>query len=234
MTALLLGILGGFFLSVPPGPLSISVTKQGLGGDFRAGINVVLGAALMDVVYCLLSTFATSAIVVALSALVMGNPWFPLAFQMLCVVVLVVLGVRYLTPKRSDEARTLSTRKEEAQEQRAVQMGHSSPFFVGILIAVTNLATPTFIPSIVAFVGYLHANQWLPRGAVNNMIFSVGFGLGTTLWFFIFLRLLMHFRHRLSAGFVASMYRFAGTSLLFFAVVLIYYLFTSTSWTTLL
>lgn len=230
LATILLGIAGGFVLSIPPGPLAIAVTKQGIEGSFRAGMTLVFGAALMDVVYMLMSTFASSAIVQALEKLIKQTLWFPVLFQIACIVLLLYLGIRYFTPDRCEKATNENEKAERAQEERARKMGHATPFFIGLLIAVTNLATPTFLPSMIAFVGLLHGGGWLQRGMLPSVLFSVAFGMGTLLWFFCVLRILMRYRKSISGNFVQNIYRFAGGTLITFAAVIAYHTVTTTQW----
>lgn len=230
LATILLGIAGGFVLSIPPGPLAIAVTKQGIEGNFRAGITLVFGAALMDVVYILLSTFASSAIVQALERLIKETQWFPVLFQIACIVLLLFLGIRYFTPARCEQVTSEDEEMERAQEARARKMGHATPFFIGVLISVTNLATPTFLPSMIAFIGFLHGSGWLHRGVLPSAVFSVAFGLGTLLWFFCVLRILIRFRKSISGNFVQNIYRFAGGTLIIFAAVIAYHTVTATEW----
>ena len=233
-SAIIFGLAGGLILSIPPGPLSLAVTRQALGGFFRSGFLIVLAAAMMDIVYMLIATFASSAIVVTLSGLVNGSTWFPLLFQIACVIVLLYLGISYLTPEKREAQATANEAREQKQEARARQMGHTSPFFIGLLIAITNLASPTFLPSMIAFIGFLQANRWLGHAASDNVLFSAGFGVGSTIWFFAVIRTLIHFRSRLSESFLTGIYRFAGGSLLLFAAVIAYHVATTTPWKTML
>jgi threonine/homoserine/homoserine lactone efflux protein len=230
----LLGIGGGFVLCIPPGPLAIAVTKHGVEGHFRPGLMLALGAALMDVVYILLSTFASSAIVLALQQLIKETVWFPLLFQIACIILLLFLGIRYSTPEQREKATQQSEKAELAQEERARELGHATPFFVGILIAVTNLASPTFLPSMITFVGFLHGTGWLQRGVLPSVFFSVGFGMGTLLWFFCVLRVLLRFRKSISQNFVSNIYRFAGATLIAFAAIIAYHAVTATEWSHLM
>ena len=80
IAALGLGALLGFVMSIPPGPISIAVIKQGINGDTRAGGLIGLGAAGVDVLYALLAVFASSAIVGALETFFAGHPWYLLFF----------------------------------------------------------------------------------------------------------------------------------------------------------
>ncbi|MBI4535860.1 MAG: LysE family transporter [Ignavibacteriae bacterium] len=234
VAAILLGIVGGFVLSIPPGPLAVAVSKQGLEGHFRPAFLIALAAAIMDVFYILIAAFASSAIIVALRDLVNSNGWFLLVFQILCVGVLLFLGIRYFRQKkpRPEEARFI--RREEEQEQRARQMGHPTPFFIGLLIAVTNLATPTFIPSMIAFVGYLQANGLLSHDVGVKVLFSLGFGVGTSLWFVVFLRILIKHRAKFSTSMLDIIFKFAGATFILFAALITYNVIITTEWSTLL
>ncbi len=230
LATILLGIAGGFILCIPPGPLAVAVTKRGIEGDFRGGLMLLLGAALMDIVYILVATFASSAIVLALQQLIKETQWFPVLFQIACIILLLFLGIRYFTPERVEKAATKSEKTELLQEERARKMGHATPFFTGVLIAITNLASPTFLPSLIAFVGFLHADGWLHRGVLPSVFFSVGFGMGTMFWFLIVLRILLKYRKSIPKNFVLNIYRFAGGTLITFAAVIAYHTVTTTEW----
>ncbi len=230
ISSLLIGIVGGFVLSMPPGPISLAATRQVLRGFFVTALKIVLAAALMDVVYMLVATFASSAIVVTISKMVSESLWFPLIFQVLCVGVLVFLGVTFLLPEKRQHEEEIEERRELRQEERAKRMGHSSPFSLGLIMAVTNLASPAFLPSMIAFVGFLQANRWLRYSVEDNLLFSLGFGTGTFIWFFTALRLLYFFRTKLSDNFINWIYRFAGGTMLLFAAAVALHVALGTDW----
>ena len=230
ISSLLIGIAGGFVLSMPPGPISLAATRQVLGGYFTTALKIVIAAALMDVVYMLGATFASSAIVVTVSRLVSESIWFPLVFQIVCVGVLVFLGVTFLLPEKRQHEEEIEERREKRQEERAKRMGHNSPFTLGLIMAITNLASPAFLPSMIAFVGFLQANRWLMYSVEDNLLFSVGFGTGTFIWFLTVMRVLYYFRTRLSDTFINWIYRFAGGTMLLFAAAVALHVVFGTDW----
>ena len=234
LTALLLGIILGFTLSIPPGPLSVAVTKKCLQGHTIPAFMTGLGAAAMDICYNLIAAFASSAIVVTLSNLFVHNRWLSLLFQILCVIVLVVLGIRYIREKHDVMHDRALIEKDEAQEEKAKKLGHGSPFFVGVLIAFTNLASPTFLPSMIAVISYLHAEGLLGQNIDANVLYSVGFGFGTTIWFVVLLQLLVKHRRKLSPNFITSIYRFAGGTFILFALALAYNITVNMNWASIL
>jgi threonine/homoserine/homoserine lactone efflux protein len=81
VTALLVGLVVGFVLAIPPGPLAIACISQALAGQARESVALALSASAMDIGYALLAAFASSALVGALRGLVTDNAWYLLAFQ---------------------------------------------------------------------------------------------------------------------------------------------------------
>jgi arginine exporter protein ArgO len=81
VTALLVGLVVGFVLAIPPGPIAIACLSQALAGQAREGLALALSASAMDIGYALLAAFASSALVGALRGLVTDNAWYLLAFR---------------------------------------------------------------------------------------------------------------------------------------------------------
>ncbi len=232
LTALLLGIVIGFALSIAPGPITVAFMKKALAGNYMPAFMVGLGAAAMDVVFNLLAAFASSAIVITLSNLFIQNRWLSLLFQIISIIILIVLGIRYYRQKHVPTDKELSV-KEEKQEATAKQYSRGSPFFLGVILAVTNLATPTFFPSMVAAVSYLHAEGFLIRSIGANVLYATGFGLGAVIWFSILLRFFKKHHTRISDGFINTMFKTAGVTLLLCAGLLAYNVLQSTNLATL-
>ncbi|HEX9658044.1 MAG TPA: LysE family transporter [Bacteroidota bacterium] len=228
---LVIGLATGFILALPPGPLAVAVMRKGLEGRFRAGLQVALGAVVMDCLYALIATFASSRIVVWITGLVAASAWFLLSFQIVCIVILIVLGVRYV--KHRHTTTEPFEEREKAQEVRAEQMGYSSPFLLGIIIALTNLAIPTLIPSLVGVVGFLHSNKLLTPKATSHIFFSLGFGFGTGVWFTILLQIIHRHHQKINHNVMNGIFRFAGGTFLLFAAVMTVMVFTKTEWSAL-
>lgn len=231
--ALLLGVLSGIVLSIPPGPLSAAVTKHSVSESFQSGFMVALGGAVMDIIYVMIAAFASSAIVTTVINLVTANGWILLGFQIACILALIVMGIRYLRHKQDPAEESHILKVEETQEANARRLGYSSPFFVGILIAVANLASPMFIPSMISVVSYIQANGLFHRNAGDNVAYAFGFGIGTTCWFTLMVSVLVKYRSKFSMNVLANIYRFAGGTFIVCACLLTYHVVMSTDWSLL-
>ena len=233
LSSLVLGVILGFALSIAPGPIAVAFMKKAVVGEFRPAFMLGLGAATMDILFNLLAAFASSALVVQLSNLFQQNRWLSLLFQIACVIVLIVLGIRYSRQRHIIAEERHVMEQEAEQERRATKLSHGSPFFLGVMLAITNLATPTFFPSMVAAVSYLHAEGFLMRDMGSSVLYALGFGIGTTVWFIILLRFFAKHRTKLSPGFINTMFKVAGATFLAFAAFLVYNVASSTLWSRL-
>jgi threonine/homoserine/homoserine lactone efflux protein len=227
VTALLVGLVVGFVLAMPPGPVAIAILRQALAGQAREGVAMALGAAAMDIVYAFLAGWASSALVESLQGAVSDHTWGLLAFQGACIVVLVVCGLRYLrTPVREVAAHT-------SQEAETRIRGVSSPYLLGVLLALPALASPTFLPSLIFLMGVVQARGWVGHDVGERALYAVGFGTGSALWFVLLLRTLTPLRARLGPQVLPRLSRVAGGALLLCAGILMYHLMTATPWTRL-
>jgi threonine/homoserine/homoserine lactone efflux protein len=226
VTALLVGLVVGFVMVMPPGPIAMACMRQALAGQTREGLALVLGAAVMDSGYALLAAFASSALVEALWGLVLHHAWALLAFQGGCIVVLVVLGLRSC---RSTTPGDAARARPEAQDR---PRGDASPYLHGVLIALTNLASPTFLPSLIFAMSLVHVRGWVGHAVGDHVMYALGFGVGGALWFVLLLRTLTHLRAKVSPTVMPMIERVAGGMFLLFAGMLTYHLVT-TAWSQL-
>ena len=227
VTALLVGLVVGFVLAMPPGPIALACITHALAGQARSALALAIGAAAMDTLYALLAAGASSTLTVSLGALVTDNAWSLLAFQGGCIVVLAVLGLHYV--RTATPAGAAHARKEEAQGEQAPPPGSSSPYLLGVLLALTNLASPTFLPALILVMGFVHARGWVGHTVGGNALYAVGFGAGAVLWFSLLLWVLTTLRTKIAPQVVPLLSRVAGGILLLFAVMLTYHLVMATA-----
>jgi cytochrome c biogenesis protein CcdA len=151
-------------------------------------------------------------------------------FQVACILVLLVMGIRYMRHKQDPGEETKFLKLEETQEAKAQRLGYSSPFFLGVLIAVANLASPMFIPSMISVVSYIQANGLLDHNAGDNVAYAFGFGIGTATWFGMVARILVRYRTKFSTAVLSNIYKFAGGTFLLCGFLLAYHVIMSTDW----
>ena len=229
--ALLVGVVVGFGLSIPPGPVAIAVMRQALEGHPRSGLQLGLGASTMDTLYALSALFASSAFLLPLRNAFTGTPWLLLLFQGVCIATLLVLGTRYFTANAVQVA--ANAQQVLAHEERVHRLGFTSDYLMGIFISLTNLANPTFLPSLIAVAGFVHAKGFVDASFAQSAMYALGFGSGAALWLLVVLRTVYTLRAKLSVHVITRLYQFAGWSFILFAAILTYYVVVRTEWSEL-
>jgi threonine/homoserine/homoserine lactone efflux protein len=224
VTALLVGLMAGFVLAMPPGPIAIAMLRQALAGQARAGVAMALGASVMDSVSAGLAGWASSALVASFLGTMRDHAWGLLAVQGGGIVVLVGCGLRYLqTPAREVPV-------QARQEAQARTRSAASPFLLGVLLALAALASPTFLPTLILLTGVVQARGWVGNDVGAHIGYALGFGTGSALWFVLLLRTVTPLRARLSPQVLPRLSRVAGGALLLCAGILTYHLVTVTPW----
>lgn len=231
LLALLFGTLLGFVLAIPPGPVAVAVLKSGLDGNQARGLKIGLGAVVMDILYCVIIMLAMGAIQVAASSFADNYPVAVMGFKISCVVGIVAYGFYSLKRNQPPAAKVDANASESSFVERIKSHG---PFFIGVGIAIANLANPTFIPALWATTTYVFYSMNVVQATLTNVVlFSFGFGLGTYAWVYIFLRLIIHYRNRMSTVFIDRLHKFAGLTLIGFGTLLGIRVFAATKWSEL-
>jgi putative LysE/RhtB family amino acid efflux pump len=227
VTALLVGLVVGFVMVMPPGPIAMACMRQALAGQTKEGLALGLGAAVMDSGYALLAAFASSALVEALWDMMMHHAWALLAFQGGCIVVLVVVGLHYCRSSRHGGA------ARARPEARGRLHGDVSPALSGVLLALTNLANPMFLPSLIFVMSLLQVRGWVGHAVGDHIMYALGFGGGAALWYVLLLRTVTHLRAQFSPTVLPMLARVAGGVLLLCAGLLTYTVVMTTAWSRL-
>jgi putative LysE/RhtB family amino acid efflux pump len=227
VTALLVGLVVGFVMVMPPGPIAMACMRQALAGQTKEGLALGLGAAVMDSGYALLAAFASSALVEALWDMMMHHAWALLAFQGGCIVVLVVVGLHYCRSSRHGGA------ARARPEARGRLRGDVSPALSGVLLALTNLANPLFLPSLIFVMSLLQVRGWVGHAVGDHVLYALGFGGGAALWYVLLLRTVTHLRAQFSPTVIPMLARVAAGVLLLCAGLLTYTVVTTTAWSRL-
>ena len=184
--ALLVGVVVGFCLAIPPSPIAIAVMRQALEGHPRSGLQLGLGASTMDTLYALSALFASSAVILPLQNTFTGTPWLMLLFQGACIATLIVLGTRYFTANAVQMA--ANAQQVLAHDARVHRTVFTSDYLMGIGISITCLASSTFLPSLIAIAGFVHDKGFVNASFSQSAMYALGFGSGAAIWLLVVLR----------------------------------------------
>lgn len=230
--SLLSGFVVGYVLAIPPGPVGVTILKSGMRGDKKCGVSIAAGAGAMDVLFCAFAIFTTSALFQTLDVFFANYPFASFIFQAAVVTAMVIYGIlQFRTPNASGE---ITTNKQPLLGNLVQRLQRNGPFFIGVGIALANIANPTFLPSLCyTAVGVQHFG-FVGVTPVDSALFSLGFGVGNFCWSYTLLRSIMHFRSRFSPSFTLRLHQFAGLTMIGVGTYLGYRVLLVTKWAELL
>lgn len=195
---LLKGVVTGLLAGIPLGPASAAVVDASLHRSGRVGLAIGLGAALVDLLECLVATMG-------FGALLADHPDFVLALRGLGGLVLVVMGLAM--------ARRLPVDLEHPTNRKPVAATTLvSAFGLGFAISLFN---PALLTTWVMLAGTVFAGLSFSQA----LMASTGVFLGTAGWFLALV--LAARRGRLHLGARAIwVTRIAGIGLILYGVFL--------------
>ncbi len=213
MVALFAGIILGALISIPVGPINLTVLTKGMRDGFKPAFLIGVGSATMETLYCLLAMFGMGALVEHS----LGN----IIVQIFAFLILLTLGLRNLIvhPKRVYNGEISNTNSGNGNGNgngrlNFIKRFHiHSGFLVGALLYALN---PTFIIFWITVAGIVQSTN-LVGNSLDNLFFALGVGLGVILWFYSLLKFVHNFIE-FKAKLIARFHRISGLILLGFAV----------------
>src|SRR5256885_8625502 len=82
------GFVSGFVVSIPVGPINISIVNEGARRGFAWAFLIGLGATIMEVIYC--------AIAFAGFTQMFDSRWIKATMELVSFLLMLFLGVKYL------------------------------------------------------------------------------------------------------------------------------------------
>lgn len=202
--------------------------KFGLDKKRKAGMQMAIGTAGMDMIYCMIAIFAAAAVQQAAAGFFDSNPVLMLVFQISIIVAFLAYGTYSLISlKKKAQTTPLKQKNDSKYIQNLKSKG---PFLLGIALALTNIANPTFLPSLAITASWVHKTGVFMNSFGNNLLYSIGFGIGNFIWLYVLTSLVAKYRHRMSDNFVARITQFAGVTFIGFSGILSYRVVMFTKW----
>lgn len=191
---LIQGILLGFSIAAPVGPIGVLCIRRTLADGRLTGFLSGLGAASADMLYGAIAAFGLSAV---MNTLVDAQNWLRAGGGLF----LLYLGIRtFLAKPASSSAAARST---------GLFAAYASTF----LLTVTNPMT------ILAFLGMFSARLPVPGGSASSPLALVlGVFLGSALWWLTLSGVVGLVRERFTPAWMQWVNRLSGAVIIAFAV----------------
>jgi threonine/homoserine/homoserine lactone efflux protein len=232
IVATIIGIMLGVLLAVPPGPLGMTAVKIGLEEKRASAFKFAIGGGVADMLLCLIAIMAASALEGVLSELLESHPYYYLFFQVIVIFLLALFGL--LLIDRKNQCLNGINHRPTRSSKLMTKLMQKGAFFFGLALALTNLANPSFLPSLMFISVNLYKFNVIENTFLINVVFAVSFGFGNFIWLNILSSTVRKYQHRLSPNFIVRVNQFAGLTFLSFAGIIGFRMVLLTKWAELL
>jgi hypothetical protein len=110
------------------------------------------------------------------------------------------------------------------------RLAQKGPFFFGVAIASSNLANPTFLPSLGYLSIQVESLNYFSFDFITKILYAFGFGFGNFFWLYLMTSILHLNKDRISDIFQKRLQQFAGITFISFGTLLGYKLFQVIHW----
>jgi threonine/homoserine/homoserine lactone efflux protein len=206
--AALTGLISGMLLSIPVGPINLTILNEGARRGFKWGALIGLGATTMEVIYCFIAftgfaSFFTKGFVKA-------------AMELFSFVFLLFLGIKFITSKTVHSAVHLGVRADRFEARVGERFHPHSAFMTGLVRVMGNVGVLVFW--IILAANFI-SREWVTPDWPGKLACVAGVALGTGGWF-IGLSWVVSLGHgKISEQKLLRMEHFSGGALLLLALI---------------
>jgi threonine/homoserine/homoserine lactone efflux protein len=172
LLAAVTGFISGLLLSVPVGPINLTIMNEGARNGFRWAFMIGLGAVVMEVIYCAVAFTGFSSF--------FSRGYVKAAMELFSFVFMLYLGVKFLLAKSVASPTHLTTATDKIEARIEEKFRSHSAFLTGLVRVMSN-------PGVLLFWIILAANfisrEWVEPNGRGKLACISGVAAGTGVWF---------------------------------------------------
>ena len=206
----LTGFISGLLLSMPVGPVNLTIINGGAQRGFKYAMLIGLGAATMDVIYCTIAFTGFSSFFKILIVKTL--------MEVFTFVFMLFLGAKFLSAKTVTAPTELGAVASRIEQRIDEKLHPRSAFMIGFTRVLGNLGVFLFwIGAAVYFMSHeawFTSYEWVDDTIAAKVACITGVALGANLWFCALSYGVSRGRGRFSEHTLLRMEHFSGVCLL--------------------
>jgi threonine/homoserine/homoserine lactone efflux protein len=173
LLAALTGFLSGLVLSIPVGPVNLTIMNEGARRGFFWAFLIGLGATTMEVIYCFIAFTGFASF--------FTRGYIKAAMELFSFVFMLFLGVKFLLAKSVTQSPVhLGETVDRLEERIGERLSPHSAFMIGLVRVFANVGVLVFW--IILAANFL-SREWVTPDWPGKLACVTGVALGTGLWF---------------------------------------------------
>jgi L-lysine exporter family protein LysE/ArgO len=209
LLAALTGFLSGLLLSIPVGPVNLTIMNEGARRGFFWAFLIGLGATAGEVIYCFIAFTSFASF--------FQRGYVKAVMELSSFIFMLFLGVRFLTAKTVTlPAVNLGQTAEKIESHIEQRLRPHSAFMTGLVRVLGNVGVLVFWVILAANFIF---REWVPSDWPGKLACVGGVALGTGFWF-VGLSWMISLGHgKFSEKTLLRMEHFSGVGLLVLALI---------------
>ena len=201
--AALTGFGFGLMLSMPVGPVNLTIINDGAQHGFKWAALIGLGAATRDVIYCSIAFTGFSSF--------FDRHMVKATMEVFTFAFMLFLGVKFLSAKTVAAPTKLGEAASRIEKRIDEKFHPHSAFMTGLVRVMGNLGV--LLLWIVLTANFM-SRDWVEDTLPSKLACIAGVAVGANLWFFAVSYLSSRGQRRLNERTLLRMERFSGIILL--------------------
>ena len=193
----------GIIISLPVGPINLTILTTSAKYGARYGFSIGLGAAVMDIIYMIMALLGLS--------LIEFSDEFIYYLEIIGIIFIMALGILEILYSEKKIKKTHENLKKTLKKRKY--------FLMGLFFYLSN---PAIIAAFAGIAGWIKSVQIFKDTVLNNILFAIFVGIGSILWFGLFSGLVRKFRKKMSEKILIKISHISGYILIIFAFCLVY------------
>jgi threonine/homoserine/homoserine lactone efflux protein len=175
----LTGYVSGFLLSMPVGPVNLTIINGAAQRGFKYAVLIGLGAATMDVIYCTIAFTGFSSI--------FGIRIVKTSMEVFTSIFMLFLGVKFLLAKTVMAPTQLGAAASRIEKRIDEKLHPRSAFMTGFVRVMGNLGVLLFWIVLAAYFMshdvYFTSYAWVDETLAGKSACIACVALGANTWF---------------------------------------------------
>lgn len=205
------GLLIGLLLSMPVGPVNLTIINGAAQRGFKYAVLIGLGAVTMDVIYCTIAFTGFSSF--------FGDRLVRTSMEVFTFAFMLFLGWRFLAAKTVTAPTQLGATANRIEKRIDEKLHPHSAFMIGFVRVLGNMGVLLFWVVAAAYFmsheAWFSNFEWVENKFAAKAAFVIGVALGANFWFCTLSYIVSHQGYgRFSERTLLRMQRVSGVCLL--------------------
>lgn len=170
------GFLSGLLLSIPVGPINLTIINEGAKRGLKWACLIGVGAVVAETIYCAIAFTGFSSF--------FTGGYVKVSMELFSFVFMLYLGIKFILTRSSADPTRLSPSMEKLERKIGNKIEEKlhphSAFLIGLTRVLGN-------PGVLLFWIILAANfisrEWVPANLAGKSACIAGVVLGTGVWY---------------------------------------------------